>query len=184
MDITDFVLHAKELIPRDVCAEVLEQAHASESWYTGQWYNNQDDSWSKKSYSQHAIQPIDAGKEFYKAVDEWKSIYLEAHPSLNFSPPTKFTTPKINKYPVGSGMDAHVDHIHSIFDGKHKGIPIMTTLGILDDQFEGGEFVMYDNLVIDLKPGDLLAFPSLFIYQHEVKKVTKGTRYSWISWWF
>jgi predicted 2-oxoglutarate/Fe(II)-dependent dioxygenase YbiX len=35
---------------------------------------------------------------------------------------------------------------------------------------------------IKLKKGDLLIFPSVFLYPHKVEPVKKGIRYSFISW--
>ena len=35
---------------------------------------------------------------------------------------------------------------------------------------------------IDLSKGDIIIFPSNFMYPHKVEPVTKGTRYSYISW--
>jgi predicted 2-oxoglutarate/Fe(II)-dependent dioxygenase YbiX len=37
---------------------------------------------------------------------------------------------------------------------------------------------------IRLKTGDILMFPSNFMYPHEVTECTKGTRYSFVSWAF
>ena len=39
-----------------------------------------------------------------------------------------------------------------------------------------------DKQHIKLKEGDLLIFPSSFIYPHEVKPIKKGVRYSYVSW--
>ena len=75
----------------------------------------------------------------------------------------------------------HADHIHSMFDGERKGIPILSVLGVLNDDYEGGEFVLIDEK-IDLSKGDIIIFPSNFMYPHKVEPVTKGTRYSYISW--
>ena len=41
---------------------------------------------------------------------------------------------------------------------------------------------MWDSKVIPLKQGELLIFPSNFMFPHKVEPVTKGTRYSYISW--
>jgi predicted 2-oxoglutarate/Fe(II)-dependent dioxygenase YbiX len=54
-------------------------------------------------------------------------------------------------------------------------------VGQLNDSFEGGEFVVLDK-TIKMKAGDLLIFPSNFIFEHQVKTITKGTRLSFISW--
>ena len=80
-------------------------------------------------------------------------------------------------------MKTHVDHIHSIFDGEHKGIPILSIIGLLNDDFEGGELYI-NNKPIDFKRGDVLIFPSNFVYPHKVKPVTKGEMYSYVSWAF
>ena len=41
---------------------------------------------------------------------------------------------------------------------------------------------MFDDEVIPFEQGDLLIFPSNFMYPHKVEPITKGTRYSYISW--
>jgi predicted 2-oxoglutarate/Fe(II)-dependent dioxygenase YbiX len=54
---------------------------------------------------------------------------------------------------------------------------------ILNDDFEGGEFAFFDRkLKYKLKAGDAIMFPSNFMYPHEIMPVTKGTRYSIITW--
>ena len=52
----------------------------------------------------------------------------------------------------------------------------------LNDNYEGGEFIMFDNHEIKFKQGDLIIFPSNFLYPHKVEPVIKGTRYSFVSW--
>lgn len=93
-----------------------------------------------------------------------------------------YSLPRFNKYPVGSEMMVHCDHIQSLFDGQRKGVPILTVLGALNNDYEGGELVMWQDTVINLRAGSVMIFPSNFMYPHEVKLVTKGTRYSFVSW--
>ena len=88
---------------------------------------------------------------------------------------------RFNKYAENKKMALHADHIHSMFDGERKGIPILSVLGVLNDDYEGGEFVLIDEK-IDLSKGDIIIFPSNFMYPHKVEPVTKGIRYSYISW--
>ena len=61
-------------------------------------------------------------------------------------------------------------------------IPILSIVGVLNDNYQGGEFIMFDDYEIKFKPGDIIIFPSVFLYPHLVKPVTKGTRYSLVSW--
>ena len=89
---------------------------------------------------------------------------------------------RFNKYDETTQMKLHCDHIHSMFDGQRKGIPQLSLLGCLNDDYEGGELIFWDDTKIELKGGSLLIFPSNFLYPHEVKPVTKGSRYSYVSW--
>ena len=41
---------------------------------------------------------------------------------------------------------------------------------------------MFMDKKIDMKAGDLLIFPSTFMYPHRVDPVKNGTRYSYVSW--
>ena len=79
-------------------------------------------------------------------------------------------------------MQNHCDHIHSMFDGVRKGVPILSLIGILSNDYEGGELTFFEDKKIDTKKGDLLVFPSNFLYPHKVAPVTKGVRYSYVSW--
>jgi len=89
---------------------------------------------------------------------------------------------RFNRYSKTKKMAEHCDHIHSLFDGQIKGVPILSIVGVLNDNYEGGEFIMFKNKKIELLAGDLLIFPSNFLYPHRVDPVKKGTRYSYVSW--
>ena len=91
---------------------------------------------------------------------------------------------RFNRYQVGTNMKMHLDHIHTLFDGEKKGVPILSILGLLNDDFEGGDFLMLDSKKVQLETGDIIIFPSNFLYPHAVTTVTKGTRYSFVSWGF
>jgi len=82
-------------------------------------------------------------------------------------------------------MSLHCDHIHSMFDGTRKGIPTLTILGALntkDIDYTGGEFIMFEDKEYNMKAGQVMIFPSCFLYPHKVNLVTSGTRYSFVSW--
>jgi predicted 2-oxoglutarate/Fe(II)-dependent dioxygenase YbiX len=79
-------------------------------------------------------------------------------------------------------MKEHCDHIHSLFDGQRKGIPKVTVLGGLNNNYSGGELVFFTDEVYELKAGQVMVFPSLFLYPHRINTVTSGTRYSFAAW--
>jgi predicted 2-oxoglutarate/Fe(II)-dependent dioxygenase YbiX len=89
---------------------------------------------------------------------------------------------RFNKYNVDTNMKLHCDHIHSLFDGERKGVPVLTILGVLNDDYEGGDLVLWEDTYMRPKKGSVLVFPSNFLYPHKVDTITKGTRYSFVSW--
>ena len=93
----------------------------------------------------------------------------------------QFSGVRFNKYSEGQSIRKHVDHIHSLFDGQKRGIPVISFVGVFNDDYEGGDFMLCGEKM-ELKQGDCIIFPSVFMYEHEVTTVTKGTRYSWVLW--
>jgi hypothetical protein len=80
------------------------------------------------------------------------------------------------KYPEGCFYVEHTDS----FKARPRAVSCSF---ILNDDFEGGEFAFFNKeLKYKLEKGDALMFPSNFMYPHEVMPVTKGTRYSIITW--
>ena len=96
-----------------------------------------------------------------------------------------YTPVKYNKYRTGKSMEKHIDHIYDIFDndiGIPKGIPTLSIIGVLNNDYSGGAIEMFEDTKYNLKAGELLIFPSIFLYPHKVCEVTRGTRYSFVSW--
>ena len=89
---------------------------------------------------------------------------------------------KFNKYVVGDYLSPHYDHIRDFFQGQFRGIPVTSVVGVLNDDFEGGDFVFWEEHTVKMKKGSVLVFPALYLFPHEVMPVTKGVRYSWIQW--
>ena len=114
---------------------------------------------------------IEAGKEYQK---HFPYIVL-----------TGGSVPRYNRYETGQRMHRHVDHIYSCFDGEQKGIPVISLIGFLNDDYEGGELVFTldaEKYVMKPKRGDIVVFPSAFPWEHEVLPVVSGERYSFVSW--
>ena len=96
-----------------------------------------------------------------------------------------YTPIRYNKYEPGMTMAKHVDHIYAIFENNHgvkKGIPTLSIVGALNDDYEGGEIEMFEDTKIKLNAGEVIIFPSIFLYPHKICEVTQGTRHSFVSW--
>jgi len=98
--------------------------------------------------------------------------------SLNIS---KFNEINILKYENQGHYKPHVDDCIN----HHRTLSIIL---LLNDDYEGGELIFKsvdlqkDLHIIDVKKNRAVLFPSNFMYPHTVKPVTKGTRYSIVSW--
>jgi len=81
---------------------------------------------------------------------------------------------QILKYVPGGFYKFHIDH----------GSTTPRTLSMiycLNDDYEGGDFIV-SNCHYRPKKGDAIIFPSNFMFPHRVIEVTKGTRWSIVSW--
>ena len=90
--------------------------------------------------------------------------------TFTFYPFKNIDNMEIVEWPTGSKMTPHRD----------KG-DIFSWIIYLNDDFEGGETVI-DGLRLKPKKGRLVLFSNGF-YEHEVKEITKGTRYTLIAWY-
>jgi predicted 2-oxoglutarate/Fe(II)-dependent dioxygenase YbiX len=94
-------------------------------------------------------------------------------------------TDKINqidllKYSVGGKYEVHTDH----FSSTVRNVSIIINL---NDDYEGGDLVFTNQQKVEVKKiklekGSIVFFPSNFMYPHSIKPITKGVRYSIVSW--
>ena len=93
-----------------------------------------------------------------------------------------YTNLKWLKYTSTSKMTIHCDHISGFYGGSPYGIPTLSCLCNLNDDFTGGDVVLFQNKNMKMKIGEMIIFPSNFLFPHEIKPIKKGTRYSFVSW--
>jgi hypothetical protein len=82
-------------------------------------------------------------------------------------------------YDVNGKYETHVDTFHQRSNETRK----LTVLAFLNDDFEGGKFYIqnsHERLYPQQTPGTVLVFPSFM--PHGVEPVTKGIRYSIVTW--
>jgi len=93
---------------------------------------------------------------------------------------SKTTDFRISRYGKNGFMSNHVDNIHHSH-GQQWGYPQVSALLYLNDDYEGGDFVV-SGKKFKTEKGSALIFPSNFVYPHEVEKIVKGTRFSIVTW--
>jgi hypothetical protein len=185
-NIQDYVLNANSILSPELCKKLIKEIEKNKkNWKTHQWQNRKNyktvDLKNKDELSNLFFES-EASKEVMKLL--WNVIYgyVKKFNFEWFNSWTGYSDIRFNIYKKNKKMANHCDHIASIFDGQRKGIPILSVLGVLNDDYKGGEFIMFDDMEYEMKQGNILIFPSNFLYPHRVEPVKKGTRYSFISW--
>lgn len=184
MLLTDFVKIYKTFT-LDECKKIVGELN-QHNWEKHKFYNAQDGStvtretdleMSHDAYSQHEDLMQSLWNTIFKYITDLNYPWYNQWNS--------FTPPRFNRYVLGTEMAKHCDHIHSVFNNKFPnvsgGIPVLSIVCLLNEEFSGGEFILNDT-EINLTAGDVLVFPSNFMYPHEVRKITAGERYSFVSW--
>lgn len=95
-------------------------------------------------------------------AESWK-ISINHYDPLNF---VRYVHPHNN-------FDYHID------DNPDNPRTVSAVL-YLNDNYDGGElnFSRIDNFTLKPEVGDLVVFPSSYLYEHQSKPVTRGTKYS------
>lgn len=185
--IEDYI-YVENHIPVKICKELIDACNKRE-WKKHTWYNYSEG--KERSESTKELDVMPCTQEQQNKINPYLGCALKEY-QIKYSwagrhtqPPwlTTFSPLRFNKYEVGNTMRIHYDNIHDVFDGKRKGIPIISIVGNLNEDYEGAEFMLRDK-EIKLKTGDILLFPSGIVYPHMVKETTKGIRYSFVSWAF
>ena len=180
----DYIKIYKGFYEPDFCASVVTEL-ANANWILHAFHDPINNSYKSYDDDLHiSYHPSDLKNQIDVKIPDIIRRYIfndMSYMSKWFYGWSGYTYCRFNKYDQGTDMKPHCDHIHTLFDGTHKGVPILTILGTLNDSYDGGEFVLCGEH-IELKTGDVIVFPSNFLYPHEVKSIKSGTRYSFVSW--
>ena len=179
----EYYVKKYKMLDNDFCNQTIEQLQHV-NWDKHSFYNHTTKEVLIRSGDQELQYSIDTiSNQKIIMTKLWNHIKAYIKEDLNFSwfdGWKNFSNVRWNKYSENLKMAEHCDHITTLFGGE--GVPILSCLGVLNDDYEGGEFIMFENQKIEMKQGDLIIFPSNFLYPHRVEPVKKGTRYSYISW--
>lgn len=182
-DLTTYVKCFENVFDTTFCGDVVTELNNAD-WSTHSFYNPIYD-----SYVSFENELAVSNYSFEKKNEIMKKLWFVIKEYMDFLQMNEwyegwngYSDVRFNKYDVNTQMKVHCDHIHSLFDGPRKGVPVLTILGALNDEYEGGELIMWQDTKIEMPVGSVLIFPSNFLYPHRVDKVTQGVRHSYVSW--
>ena len=181
MQLANYIKIYESKLSKNLCNDIISFYKENAIWKDSTFSSNKENTGSSSvSMREHWVRP---GKKFHNELDktfkECVHWYTQEYPRIT---PIAYTAFRINHYGKGGFMRNHVDNIYKSH-GQQYGYPHLTSLVFLNDDYEGGDFLMCDQSIRHkLNQGDVIVFPSNFMFDHEVEKVTKGNRYTCMTW--
>ena len=178
MDVEEYIGYYKNVVPGALCKTIM---NCDYNFQPSTYANNKgkltssdervlmDECWVGKDDAYYE----DIKKAFERVIKKYSNKF----PLFSVQHTTDF---RINRYPVGGFMSSHVDNIHHSH-GQQYGYPQVSALLYLNDDYEGGEFYVTGKM-FEPEQGSGIIFPSNFMFPHEAKAVTKGMRWSIVTW--
>ena len=183
----DLIHVEKGIIPANLCDHIIQDIE-TRPWKPHTWYNSQANTFGSEETMELDVQSITPELQqlltpiMIQAGAAYNQKYAYMRTQRTTQIMNKCSTIRFNRYSSGQIMRQHHDHIHSLFDGKEKGVPVLSFILNLNDDYEGADLFFWENHVVPLGKGDIIMFPSIFLFPHGVTEATKGKRYSAVSW--
>jgi len=182
-ELKDYIIVLEDVLPHSVCDKILEEYANSGEWQQTVVGGGEArlDIRSAQTIQMSADFVLNKNLELRKELDA--DVFAGAAKAIQ-AYNTKFEHCRIEedsgyellRYETGQFYTQHVDS----FKARPRAVSCSFAL---NDDYEGGEFGFFDReLVIKAPKGGAVLFPSNFMYPHEIMPVTKGTRYSIITW--
>ena len=181
-NISDYIKIIKNVIPNKLCDDIVKEyanctqwsraaTRRSESLEIKEDKHRNCDSLSISVQESNYRQELD--REVFDCVVKCMQEYNEHFGWADVDEDTGYD---LLRYKTGGYYKQHVDSF--ILEPR-----LLSCSLALNNDYKGGEFYFFDReLKYTLDKGDALMFPSTFLYPHEIGEVTKGTRYSIITW--
>ena len=182
LQLKNFIHIERGLIPKDTCRFVIDSIK-NKSWSSHLWSTDGKDNFS---YPTKELDVLEATPDLEDILNPLISLsvkyYNDFIGSEKVSQVTCFSPVRFNRYQKGQTMRIHCDHIKTLFEGEVRGIPVLSIIINFNDDYKGGDLIFWDDYKVDLGEGDVVVFPSLFLFPHRIEEVTENIRYSGVAW--
>lgn len=184
----DLIVLEKGIIPKEICETVISVIEKRD-WQPHSWYNAQAGTFGSEPTMELDVQ--NTTEELQALLTPYviqmggiynEKVLFEGGGDRTRQIMNKFSKIRFNRYGQGQIMRCHIDHIKSLFTPPEQGIPVLSMIINFNDDYEGGDLAFWDDYAPKLGAGDIIAWPSLFLYPHRVDEVTSGKRYSGVLW--
>jgi predicted 2-oxoglutarate/Fe(II)-dependent dioxygenase YbiX len=164
------------------CDNILEEYRGSNEWARAAINEGEVDKSFRNvaTIAMSSADVIDRNKEVRNALDmdifAAAGVVVNEYSKLIPLPVRGDSGYDLLRYEEGGFYKTHID-------SATGALRTLSCSFILNDDYEGGEWEFF-NGALRLKPpkGSAIAFPSNFLYPHGITPVTKGTRFSIVTW--
>ena len=181
-NLQDYILVIENIISNNLCSEILDEYCNDSNWVKTAVLKGFDrDVRRCEAINMTDNFVIKQNQDKRKNIDD--KLFLCAGDAIK-KYNSKFNHAKIQgdsgytllKYQEGDFYKEHTDH----FLQQPRSVSCSFSL---NEDYEGGEWAFFDRkMIIKIPKGSAVMFPSNFMYPHEILPVTRGVRYSIITW--
>lgn len=176
LDVRNYIKHYPKAFPTDFCKDIIN--YVSSPTNRDRWKRSDviGDYKEMRTCSEIQILPnrdTHIDNLIYYYVKKYIGIYSDDVNFFNCKQDSGYT---ILRYEVGNEFQYHCDHC---LEYNRASTMIIN----LNDDYVGGQLNFTEDLVTyDLGAGDIMIFPSSYVYPHKIRPITKGIRYSIVTW--
>jgi len=175
MEISKFVKRYDDMIDHNLCDKIINSTNFKEFEVAGVGDNNKNKK-IRNCYTKNISKEFD--DDIFKIVSSSLDRYCSDFKWCSFGIAIEDTgySHLLYKGVEGGEYKMHVDHM----DLYPR---VLSCSLILNDNYEGGNFVFFDEeYLIEKKKGSVVMFPSNFCFPHAVTPVSNGDRHAIITW--
>ena len=181
-ELDKYVIVLEDVVDKDLREEFIGEYNNSSDWVESETGGGLDKNIRNSAaiatsapgiIQRNPVCRMELDRKFFNCASKAIQAYSDIFPLCTIESDSGY---EILRYQEGQFYTEHTD--------SFKKIPRAVSCSFaLNDDYEGGEWGFWGRSKI-LKPpvGSALMFPSNFMFPHEIMPVTKGTRYSVITW--
>lgn len=176
----DDVVEIKKLLSKEECKNIID------------YFESHSDKWKifnpsfTKCYGMHisfydrALENFGLNKDFFQQLNYKFKKIVESSFDKDFDG----VTFHVQKWETGGMVEEHSDTSDLYGNLNENSSNKYTVILYLNDDYDGGElYFTQHNIRIKPEAGSALTFPGDHTNIHGVSEVTKGLRYTIVSWW-
>ena len=181
-NLRDYIVVFENIISNELCGQVLEEYNNDKNWVNttiGSGLNREVRRCDAINLTDSGIISINQNKrqeldnKLFACAGEAIKQYNNKFPAAQIEGDSGYT---LLRYQEGEFYSEHTDHFL-------KAPRSVSCSFALNNEYEGGEWGFFGRKVVIKAPkGSAVMFPSNFMYPHEIMPVTRGVRYSIITW--